>query len=89
MDTPNGVPIICVGAVWNSFDLMEKGFIEGARTQPGPRKSLHPLRRFTLLQLQASLAVGAAYLGAKFADLELPRDYSLNANVFFATTLSS
>lgn len=85
MNASNGLPIICVGAVWNSFDLMKKGFLEGASTQPGPRKSSHSLSRFNLLQLQTSLAVGAAYLGAKFAKVEFPRDYSLNANVFFQT----
>ena len=83
MDSPNGLPIICVGAVWDSFEIMKEGFIEGAQTQPGPRHSPNSLRSFTLLKLRTSLAVGAAYLGAKAAKVELPRDYSLNANVFY------
>ena len=58
---------------------------EGANTQPGPRKSPNSLKCFTLLQLQTTLAVGAAYLGAKCAKIEFPRDYSLNAKVFFAS----
>ncbi len=87
LDEPNGLPIICVGAVWKSFSLMQEGFLEGVNTQPGPRKSSHLLERFTLLQLQTSLAVGAAYMGAKFAKIEFPRDYSLNSKVFFSKTV--
>jgi N-acetylglucosamine kinase len=87
LDEPNGLPIICVGAVWKSFSLMEEGFLEGVNTQTGPRKSSHSLERFTLLQLQTSLAVGAAYMGAKFAKIEFPRDYSLNSKVFFSKTI--
>jgi hypothetical protein len=56
---PNELPVICVGAVWKSFCLMEGGFLERMNTQPGPIKSLHSLESFTLLQLQLSLSVGA------------------------------
>lgn len=87
LDEPNGLPIICVGAVWKSFSLMEEGFLEGVKTQPGPKKSLNSLKCFSLLQLQSTLAVGAAYMGAKFAKIEFPRDYSLNSKVFFSKTM--
>lgn len=86
LNKPNGLPIICVGAVWNSFDLMEKGFTEGANTQPGPRKCPNALERFSLLQLQTTLAVGAAYMGAKFAKIDFPREYGRNSKVFFSKT---
>lgn len=86
LNEPNGLPIICVGAVWNSFDLMEKGFTEGANTQPGPRKCPNALERFSLLQLQTTLAVGAAYMGAKFAKIDFPREYGRNSKVFFSKT---
>lgn len=65
---------------------MEKGFAEGASTQPGPRKTSNCLERFTLLQLQSTLAVGAAYMGAKFAKIDFPRDYGSNSKVFFSKT---
>ena len=66
---------------------MEEGFLEGVKTQPGQKKSLNSLKRFSLLQLQSTLAVGAAYMGAKFAKIEFPRDYSLNSKVFFSKTM--
>jgi len=89
LDLPDGLPIICVGAVWASFDLMKKGFIEGALSQPGRRQSANALRSFSLLELQSSLAVGAAYLGAKTANVSLPRDYSANATVFYRHSSNS
>jgi len=83
LDEPEGLPVICVGAVWRSFDLMKEGFVEGAGSQPGPIKSSNPLRSFRLLELSSTLAVGAAYLAAKEAKLDLVRDYSANAKLFF------
>ncbi len=61
--------------------------MERMNTQPGPIKSLHSLESFILLQLQLSSAVGATYMGAKFAKIEFPRDYSLNSKVFFLKTV--
>lgn len=83
MNTSDGLPIICVGDVWNSFNLMKDGFLTGAFTQPGPKETFNVLTLVSLMQLQTSLAVGAAYLGAKFAKEEFPREYSLNAKVFY------
>ena len=62
---------------------MKDGLIAGAQTRPGVNKGEYPLRAFTLLQLRTTLAVGAAYLGSKAAQFELPRDYNLNADAFF------
>jgi hypothetical protein len=62
---------------------MKDGFIKGAYTQPGPRKSLHSLGAIRLLSLKQSLALGAAYLGAKEGKINFPKDYSLNTNEFF------
>lgn len=77
------MPVICVGAVWKSFDIMKEGFIEGTSSQPGPVKSSRSLPSFRLIELSTTLAVGAAYLGAKGAGIDLPRDYNSNFNVFF------
>lgn len=65
---------------------MKEGFIKGAASQPGPRKSSRPLRSIRLLQLRTSLAVGAAYLGAQKAGVHLTREYDANVYVFFRHT---
>jgi N-acetylglucosamine kinase len=83
LESEKGLPVICVGAVWTSFDLMKDGLIEGSSTQPGPRKTSRSLKSFTLLKLRTTLAVGAAYLGAREAKFDMPRDYSQNADAFF------
>lgn len=65
---------------------MKEGFIKGAYTQPGPRKSMHSLGSIRLLSLKSSLALGAAYLGAKEGQITFPKDYSLNTDEFFQFT---
>lgn len=60
----SGLSIICVGAVFNSWDLLERGFVEVL--------SKH-LRNFLLLKLKQCSAFGAAKYAAKRAgDCELP-----------------
>lgn len=86
LDAPKGLPVICVGGVWHSFELLKQGFIKGAQTQPGDRRCEHSLKSFSLLRLEATPAVGAAYLGAKSANIVFHKDYSKNASVLFQHT---
>lgn len=58
-----GLNIICVGSVFNSWDLLEPGFVE--------LLSKH-LKNFRLLKLKYSSAVGAAKFGAQQAGHQLP-----------------
>lgn len=58
-----GLNIVCVGSVFNSWDLLEPGFVE--------LLSGH-LNNFRLLKLKCSSAYGAAKLAAKQANYELP-----------------
>lgn len=57
-----GLNIICIGSVFNSWDLLEPGFVE--------LLSRH-LRNFRLLKLKCSSAVGAAKFGAQQAGHQL------------------
>ncbi len=77
--------MICAGKVWNSFEMMKEGFLEGIKSHPGPIKKGQDLKSFRLLELKSTLAVGAAYLGAKEAGIiNFPRDYSANTYTFFS-----
>lgn len=58
-----GLNIVCVGSVFNSWDLLEQGFT-GLLS-----KHLH---NFRLLKLKQSSAFGAARLAAKKVNLKLP-----------------
>lgn len=70
------VDIVCVGSVWLSWDLLEPGFtkeLERAQFK-------YDLK---LLKLTNTMALGAAYLAADTFDMELPRDYSKNYEIFY------
>ncbi|KAL1402385.1 hypothetical protein pipiens_020542, partial [Culex pipiens pipiens] len=70
------VDIVCVGSVWLSWELLEPGFTRELENA----KFKYDLK---LLKLTNTMALGAAYLAADTFDLELPRDYSKNYEVFY------
>ncbi|XP_072898187.1 N-acetyl-D-glucosamine kinase isoform X4 [Hemitrygon akajei] len=77
-----GLPIVCVGSVWNSWDLLKDGFLEvlaEARQKPEGRL----LSKFSLMKLKQPSAVGAASLGAKQTGYDLPVRYTNNVTVFY------
>ncbi|XP_059821760.1 N-acetyl-D-glucosamine kinase isoform X2 [Hypanus sabinus] len=77
-----GLPIVCVGSVWNSWDLLKDGFLEvlaEARQKPEGRL----LSKFSLMKLKQPSAVGAASLGAKHTGYDLPVRYTNNVTVFY------
>jgi len=82
---PGGLHIICVGNVWTSWDLLQKGFLEGL--QPRNNKDVR-ITEITLQKLGKPASYGAAYLGAKAAGLPFDINYSENSEVFFHTKLS-
>ncbi|XP_033869403.3 N-acetyl-D-glucosamine kinase [Acipenser ruthenus] len=79
-----GLPILCVGSVWNSWHLLKKEF-----TQVLSQASSSSFSRFSLLTLNHSSAVGGASLGAKSIGRTLPLDYTANASVFYTHTFNS
>jgi N-acetylglucosamine kinase len=80
----DGLPIVTVGSVWKSFDLLKEGFLEGL--QPRGRGDVK-ISEIKLFRLKTSPAIGAAYCAAKKAGITLPIDFTTNAEVFFQTTL--
>ncbi|CAG5121647.1 unnamed protein product [Candidula unifasciata] len=76
-----GLPVVCMGSVFNSWTLLEPGFVEELRS----RVAETGIREITLRRLNAEATVGAAALGAKAAGKDLPIDYSQNSTVFFHT----
>ncbi|XP_053698362.1 N-acetyl-D-glucosamine kinase [Sabethes cyaneus] len=71
------VDVVCVGSVWLSWNLLEPGFtkeLERAQFK-------YDLK---LLNLTNTMALGAAYLAADTFEMELPRDYSKNYEIFYS-----
>ncbi|XP_048041924.1 N-acetyl-D-glucosamine kinase [Megalobrama amblycephala] len=79
-----GLPVLCVGSVWRSWDLMKSGFTQ-VLSQAQAHGFSH-FRKYSLLTLRQSSALGGAKMGAQNAGASLPMDYSANANVFFSHT---
>ncbi|XP_052538324.1 N-acetyl-D-glucosamine kinase isoform X3 [Tympanuchus pallidicinctus] len=77
-----GLPIVCVGSVWKSWELMREGFVQALVGARGG-DSMGAFSHFSLLRLRHSSALGGASLGARHVGHKLPLDYGSNADVFY------
>ena len=75
---PGGLPVVCIGSVWKSWRFMEPGFVGELRERNRGR-----LRAVQLLQLKVPMPVGACYLGATEAKVDIPKNYAENTIKFF------
>ncbi|XP_066261437.1 N-acetyl-D-glucosamine kinase [Euwallacea similis] len=75
INKPGGLHVICVGSVWLSWDLLQKGFV-------GYLHNETTIEELTLLRLKTEMGVGAAFMAADRLNLKLDRDYSKNYDVF-------
>ncbi|XP_073970797.1 N-acetylglucosamine kinase isoform X2 [Rhodnius prolixus] len=78
LECVGGLPVVCVGSVWKSWDLLQNGFVNHLK-KAAPKQ----LTEVSLLVLKTTAATGAVYLAAKASAYNLPRDYSNNYKVFF------
>lgn len=74
LELEGGLPIVCVGSVFKSWPLLEKGFVEGLGNH---------YAKCTLMTLNCSAAIGAAFLAAKNQDFKLPLDFNKNASILY------
>jgi len=84
LNQQDGLPIVSVGSVWKSFELLKEGFLEGL--QPRGRGDVK-ITEIKLFRLKTSPAIGAAWMAAKKAGVALPIDFTTNAEVYFQTSL--
>ncbi|XP_034515233.1 N-acetyl-D-glucosamine kinase isoform X2 [Ailuropoda melanoleuca] len=82
-----GLPILCVGSVWKSWELLREGFLL-ALTQGREIQAQNSFSSFTLMKLRHSSALGGASLGARHIGHLLPMDYTANAVAFYSYTFS-
>jgi N-acetylglucosamine kinase len=78
-DGPLGLPIVCVGSVWKSWNFLRPGFESVLGLRNGQQCKL---KRFSLVRLTVSSAVGAALLGAK--KFHLGANLDRNYRVFYS-----
>ncbi|XP_022249138.1 N-acetyl-D-glucosamine kinase-like isoform X2 [Limulus polyphemus] len=75
MEDEGGLPIVCVGSVFKSWELLKSGFLA---TLGNGR-----LREFTLLRPKTSSALGAALMAARKLKRELPVAFGEHAWVMY------
>ncbi|XP_055332843.1 N-acetyl-D-glucosamine kinase-like [Paramacrobiotus metropolitanus] len=71
---PGGIPIICVGSVFNSWELLKHGFMSRFDDN---------IPEMTFFKLCGASAIGAAFLGAKSAGHIIPIDHLRPTQRFF------
>ncbi|XP_022061444.1 N-acetyl-D-glucosamine kinase [Acanthochromis polyacanthus] len=84
-----GLPILCVGSVWKSWELLKPGFTDCLDEVASSEKFKGRFRGYNLLILRQSSALGGASLGAQSLNATVTMDYAANANVFYQHTFSS
>ncbi|XP_076026885.1 N-acetyl-D-glucosamine kinase [Genypterus blacodes] len=84
-----GLPILCVGSVWKSWELMKSGFTDVLTAVASSDKLKGRFHGYSLLTLQQSSALGGASLGAQSLGVAFAMDYAANANVFYTQRLNS
>jgi N-acetylglucosamine kinase len=77
LNEPGGLPVVCVGSVWLSWEYLKQGFVKQLKEHAAK------LQRLSLLRLTTSTATGSVYLAAKEINFDLPRNYTNNHNIFF------
>uniref|UniRef100_A0A3P8Y2U4 N-acetyl-D-glucosamine kinase n=1 Tax=Esox lucius TaxID=8010 RepID=A0A3P8Y2U4_ESOLU len=86
-----GLPILCVGSVWKSWELLKPGFtkvLAELASTPSFRGRFHGYNLLTLKQWSGS-ALGGASLGAKSVGITVRLDYLANAQVFYRHSFNS
>ncbi|KAM9836475.1 N-acetyl-D-glucosamine kinase [Aulostomus maculatus] len=84
-----GLPVLCVGSVWRSWELLKPGFIEVLGQVASCDEVRGRFYGYSLLSLQQSSALGGASLGAQAIGASIAMDYSANAKVFYQHSFSS
>jgi N-acetylglucosamine kinase len=72
------LPVVCIGSVWKSWDLLKPGFLRELDDSGSGR-----INEVSLLKLKVPMATGACYLGANLAKAKIAKVYSDNTITFF------
>ncbi|KAM4597541.1 N-acetyl-D-glucosamine kinase-like isoform 1-T1 [Polymixia lowei] len=84
-----GLPILCVGSVWKSWELLKPGLTEVLARVASSEKFKGRFHGYRLLTLQQSSALGGASLGAQSVGATVTLDYVANASAFYRHTFHS
>ncbi|XP_039996287.1 N-acetyl-D-glucosamine kinase isoform X2 [Xiphias gladius] len=88
LSSDHSLPILCVGSVWKSWELLKPGFLEVLDKLASCDKFKGRFHGYSLLVLQRSSALGGASLGAQSLGATITMDYAANTNVFYQHTFN-
>lgn len=72
-----GLPVVCIGSVWKSWELLKPGFVKELSA------NADHIKEISLLQLKAPVAIGACYLSADVAKFKIKKCYNESTITFF------
>uniref|UniRef100_H3C9W9 N-acetyl-D-glucosamine kinase n=1 Tax=Tetraodon nigroviridis TaxID=99883 RepID=H3C9W9_TETNG len=78
-----GLPILCVGSVWNSWELLKPGFTEALSNLASTNTFKGRFKGYRLMSLQQSSGLGGAFLGARNIGDTIRLDYTANVKIFY------
>lgn len=73
------INLVCVGSMWNSWQLIKDGFVEWLNTNSS-------IKEIALVKMTTSAAIGAAYMAADKVGLELQKEFGENYEAFYRYT---
>lgn len=76
---PWGLPVVCIGSVWKSWDILKPGFVKAL----GLETEMPKLKRFSLLKLVVPPAFGAACYSCQQQKITFAKMYENTAEPFF------
>ena len=77
LNQPGGLPVVCIGSVWKSWELLKPGFLKELS------ENAKNIQEISLVQLKVPMATGACYLGADAASGKMRKNYSDNTTTFY------
>ncbi|KAE8278985.1 N-acetyl-D-glucosamine kinase [Larimichthys crocea] len=84
-----GLPILCEGLVWRSWEFLKPGFTEVLDKLASSDRFKGRFHGYSLLVLQQSSALGGASLGARSMGATITMDYAANTKIFYRHSFNS
>ncbi|XP_075890216.1 N-acetyl-D-glucosamine kinase [Nelusetta ayraudi] len=81
-----GLPVLCEGSVWKSWELLKAGFTEVLEELASSPRFRGRFLGYSLMFLQQSSALGGACIGAKGIGAAIKMNFKDNVKVFYQHT---
>jgi len=80
LEKPEGLSVVCVGGVWNSWSLLKSGFLDGLKPKYDNDITIN---KVCLKKLKVTAAYGTAIIASELGNSPIIPDYSSTFSVFY------